>query len=68
MPIINVTLAQGRTPEQLRALISALTNAAMESIQASKSSVRVILNEVPRTHFAAGDETLAERDMGRNTQ
>ncbi|MCL2735677.1 MAG: 4-oxalocrotonate tautomerase family protein [Propionibacteriaceae bacterium] len=62
MPIIDVTIAEGRTPEQLRALISALTHAAMDSIQAPQSSVRVILREVPRTHFAAGDQTLAERD------
>lgn len=61
MPIIEVTLAQGRTPEKLRALISKLTNAVVETDVAKKESVRVILREVPATHFAAADETLAER-------
>jgi len=62
MPVIEVTLGTGRSPEQLRALITALTEAAMAAIDAPKPSIRVILREVPRTHFAAGDQTLAERD------
>jgi len=62
MPVIEVTLVQGRTPEQLRALITGLTEATMTAIGAAKPSIRVVLREVPRTHFAAGDETIAERD------
>ena len=46
MPLIEVTLAEGRTPVQLRTLISALTHAAAE---------------VPPTHWGAGDGTIAER-------
>ena len=61
MPILNVTLIEGRPPEKLRALISALTDAAVESLDAPKDSVRVILHQVPATHFAAGDVTVAER-------
>ncbi len=61
MPIIEVTLAEGRSPAQLRRLISGLTAAAAEAVGASPESVRVILREVPLTHFAAGDVTLAER-------
>jgi len=61
MPVIDVTLAQGRTPDQLRTLITALTEAAVTSLDAPKTSVRVILREVPTTHFAAGDVTIAER-------
>jgi 4-oxalocrotonate tautomerase len=62
MPMIEVTLGEGRSPEQLRALITSLTTATMEAIGAPKQSIRVILREVPRTHFAAGNQTLAERD------
>ena len=61
MPIIDVTLVQGRTPERLRALVAALTTAAAESLDAPVSSARVILREVPPTHFAAGGVTVAER-------
>ena len=61
MPLIEVTLAEGRSPEKLRALISKLTAAVVETGVAEKEAVRVILREVPKSHWAAGDETLAER-------
>lgn len=61
MPLIEVTLAEGRSPEKLRVLISKLTEAVVETGVAKKEAVRVILREVPKSHWAAGDETLAER-------
>jgi 4-oxalocrotonate tautomerase len=61
MPIVEITLAQGRAPEKLRALITAVTDAVCDSIGAPKSNVRVVIREVPKTHWAAGDVTLAER-------
>jgi 4-oxalocrotonate tautomerase len=61
MPLIDVTMVEGRSPEQVRALISALSQAAVESIGAPLSSIRVVVREVPATHWAAGDVTIAER-------
>lgn len=61
MPLIEVTLTEGRSPGMLRELISKLTEAVVQTGVANKESVRVILREVPSSHFAAGDETLAER-------
>lgn len=64
MPIIEVTLVEGREPERLRDLVTRLTDAAVEAVGAPRESVRVILREVPATHFAAGDVTIAERRAG----
>jgi 4-oxalocrotonate tautomerase len=61
MPFIEVTLVEGRSPEQLRALISGLTQAASDAVGAPPESVRVVVREVPATHWAAGDVTIAER-------
>lgn len=61
MPLIEVTLVEGRTAEQLRALIAGLTRAAVEAVGAPVESVRVVVREVPATHWAAGDVTIAER-------
>jgi len=61
MPMIEVTLVEGRSPEQLRALISGLTQAACDAVGAPKANVRVVVREVPATHWAAGDVTIAER-------
>lgn len=64
MPLIEVTLVEGRSAAQLRTLVSALTQAAVQAVDAPLESVRVILREVPATHFAAGDVTIAERRGG----
>jgi 4-oxalocrotonate tautomerase len=61
MPFVEVTLAEGRTPEQLRALLSAVTAAVSETAAAPVDSIRVVIREVPPTHWAAGDVTLAEK-------
>lgn len=61
MPLIEVTLVEGRSAEQLRALIHGLTQAASDSVDAPVASIRVVVREVPPTHWAAGDVTVAER-------
>lgn len=60
MPLVDVTIAEGRTPEQVRALIHALHEAVVENAGALPEHVRVIIREVPRTHWATGDVTVAE--------
>lgn len=61
MPLVEVTLVEGRTPEQLRALITGLTDAVETALGAARDTIRVVLREVPATHWAAGDVTIAER-------
>lgn len=64
MPLVEVTLVEGRTAEQLRSLITGLTNAVQTAIDAPRETIRVILREVPATHWAAGDVTISERRRG----
>ena len=66
MPLIQVTLARGRSPEQLKALGEALTRAAEEAVGAKPESVRVVLTECDPEHWFVGGESLAElRASGR---
>ena len=60
MPLVEVTLAEGRTPEQIRSLIHELHEAVIRAVAAPPENVRVIVREVPPTHWAAGDVTIAE--------
>lgn len=61
MPIVQVTLTQGRSPEKIRSMISAVTKALVDTDVAPKEAVRVLVHEIPTEHFAAGDTTIAER-------
>jgi 4-oxalocrotonate tautomerase len=66
MPLVEVTMATGRTPEQIRALMHEVHQAVVRSIGVPSASVRVVVREVPRTHWSADDVTLAERDAQRD--
>ena len=61
MPLVEVTMVEGRSGEQLRALISELTAAVEKAVGAPRENIRVVIREVPATHWAAGDVTIAER-------
>jgi 4-oxalocrotonate tautomerase len=61
MPLVEITLVEGRTPAQLRTLIHEVHDAVVRSVDAPPANVRVVLREVPATHWAAGDKTIAER-------
>ncbi|MFJ8026180.1 4-oxalocrotonate tautomerase family protein [Streptomyces sp. NPDC096311] len=62
MPLIEVTLVNGRTPEELRSLIHEVTGAVVKALGVPQQSVRVAVRELPKTHWAAGDVTIAERE------
>lgn len=61
MPIISVTIAQGRSIEKKRALIRALTRAAVESFEVRPEQVRVMLNELPLDHYGVAGVTFGEK-------
>jgi 4-oxalocrotonate tautomerase len=61
MPLVEITLIEGRSPEMLRALIGAVTSAVQESLRVPRETIRVIIREVPATHWAIGGETMEDR-------
>jgi 4-oxalocrotonate tautomerase len=58
-----VSIREGRPPENIRKMISAVTAAIAESLDAPPASIRVVVTEVPLTHWATGDVTLAEKQQ-----
>ena len=63
MPMAFVSIREGRPPENIRKMISAVTAAIAESLDAPPASIRVVVTEVPLTHWATGDVTLAEKQQ-----
>lgn len=61
MPLIQIHMAQGRSPEQKRALLNAITDAVVDSVGAPRDSVRVWITEMADTDFMAGGELLADK-------
>jgi 4-oxalocrotonate tautomerase len=65
MPNIDVTISAGRTPDQIRAMIHAVHDAVVRTVNARPEHVRVVVREVPRAHWATADVTLTEMDAAR---
>ncbi len=63
MPIVEITMIEGRTPEAKRKLIARVTDAIEELIAAPRESIRIILREIPALHFGAGGKTKETPQM-----
>lgn len=64
MPIIDVSLLEGRSAEQKATLIRELTDAAERVLGVPRTSVRVLLREVPAAHWGVGGEAKAPSPKG----
>lgn len=63
MPLIDISIATGRSPEQLRRLMAAVHRAAVETVDAAPENVTVIVREVAHEHWSRTDITIAEREQ-----
>ena len=63
MPLIIARILEGRPADKVEQLIEALTAAAAETLAAPRDSVRVIVEEVPKTHWGIGGKTA--KSLGR---
>ena len=62
MPIVQISMIQGRTREKKEELIKKVTDAIVEVLQISKDRVHVILNEIPKENIGDGGIPLSKID------
>jgi 4-oxalocrotonate tautomerase len=51
MPVVTVQMYEGRTVEQKRALVEAITRAMVDIAKTRSDAVNVIIQDVPRTNW-----------------
>lgn len=51
MPIIQVQMMEGRPKEKIAEVIQNITNTVSETLDAPKESIRVLVTEIPNTHW-----------------
>ncbi|QIL46267.1 2-hydroxymuconate tautomerase family protein [Vagococcus coleopterorum] len=54
MPIVTVSLMEGRTPEQKAAMISEVTDAIVRTTGAKKEAVSIIINDMKKENYGLG--------------
>jgi 4-oxalocrotonate tautomerase len=65
MPIIQVQMMQGRTEEKIKLLISSITDTVSETLDVPKERVRVLVTEIPKTHW--GIAGVPQSEAPKNT-
>ena len=63
MPFAQIYMLEGRTEEQKKAVIEKVTQALVEAVDAPVNSVRVLIQEVPKTNW--GIAGVSAKDLGR---
>ena len=61
MPTIHVEMFEGRTPEQKREFVKAVTEATVRTLGTSAEAVDVILREVKKSDWATGGVLWSEK-------
>ena len=61
MPIVEVTIFEGRSDETKLSAMQSITEAVVTSLRVPVGDVRVIIRESPRTHMTIGGALKPER-------
>lgn len=60
MPIIHISLVEGRDDAAIKACVKAVARTVHETLGAPLSTIRVYATVTPATHWAVGDQTKDE--------
>ena len=60
MPIIHIQLLEGRPKEKISSLIAKVTDTVSEELVAKRETIRVLVTEVPKTHWGIGGVPVSE--------
>lgn len=63
MPLAQISMLEGRSDDQKRAVIEKVTAALVEAVGVPVETVRVVITEVPKTQWGIGGKTA--KDLGR---
>jgi 4-oxalocrotonate tautomerase len=61
MPFISVKMLEGRTDEQKRKLVKAITDVMVEICDAKAEGTTVVIEEHARDHWASGGVMISDR-------
>ena len=61
MPVVQITMLQGRTVEQKRRIAKRVTDVMVEDAGARREGITVVFNEVSKESYATGGELMADK-------
>lgn len=61
MPMVQVTMLEGRTPDQKRKLAKRITDALVEEASARREAIVIAFHDVAKESYASGGVLMADR-------
>jgi len=61
MPFINVKMLEGRTHEQKRELVKAITKCMVDICDAKPDGIMVVIEDIARDHWGRNGDLLSEQ-------
>ena len=61
MPMVQITMLQGRTAEQKRKIAKRVTDVLVEEAGARRESIMIAFHEVSKESYASGGELMANK-------
>ena len=61
MPIVNVKLLEGRSDEQLKNLVTEVTNAVEKTTGANREAIHVVIDERKKNHYGVAGIRKSEQ-------
>jgi 4-oxalocrotonate tautomerase len=65
MPVIQISLVEGRDEESIKRCIKEVARTVHQTLGAPLSTIRVVVQQVPPSHWGVGDQTRDEIDAAR---
>ena len=65
MPIINVNIMEGRSKEKIERVIADITETITNTLEVPRETVRVIVTEVPKSHWGIAGESVEKRNASK---
>ncbi|MFH0967721.1 MAG: 2-hydroxymuconate tautomerase [Methanobacteriota archaeon] len=61
MPVVQITLAEGRTPEQKRAVAEKVTEVLVRELNTPADTVTILIYELGKDHIAKAGKLLSDK-------
>jgi len=62
MPIVQISMIAGRTPEKKEKLIKKVTEAIVEALEIPADRVHIILHDIPKENIGDGGVPLSKKN------
>ena len=61
MPVVHIDLIEGRSPEQLKALVKDVTDAIVKDTGAPAEHIHIVLNEMAKEHYSVAGVLASDK-------